>query len=398
VLLLQCFYFSAFTSVLLLQCFYFSAFTSVLLPQSSPLPEALFRNYAMKPYQVAIVIPNISTTATGGAERFFIGLERALNAQPGVEARLVPVLTDESSFETIQESYLRAYDLDLAQYDGVISTKAPTYLVRHPNHICYLVHTIRIFYDMFDRECAGAGQTLKQQRSLIHKLDTGALRSPRTRKVYTIGHEVSQRLLRFNQISSEVLHPGLVLDDLTAFQPGPYENYLLMPGRLHRWKRVDLAIAAMAQVQGSLKLKIVGTGEAEKELRQQAAGDDRIEFLGRVDDGKLLDLYRHARGVVFLPIREDYGYITLEAFGHEKPVITCEDAGEPLHFIQHRHNGLVVPPKPSALAAAFSEFSQNPDRAAQWGRVGKQSIAHITWTNIAQTLLTALDRPVLSEV
>ncbi|MEB3291647.1 MAG: glycosyltransferase family 4 protein [Synechococcales bacterium] len=352
----------------------------------------------MKAQNIAIVIPKVTTTATGGAERFFIGLEQALNAQPGITAELVQVLVDESSFEAIQESYLRVYDLDLSGYDGVISTKAPTYLVRHPNHICYLVHTIRIFYDMFDRECAGTGATLKQQRDLILQLDTGALRSPRTRKVYTIGHEVSRRLMQFNGIPSDVLHPGLVLDDLTAFQEGPYENYLLMPGRLHRWKRVDLAIAAMQQVREPLKLKIVGTGEAEQALRQLAAGDERIEFLGRVDDQTLLDLYRHALGVVFLPIREDYGYITLEAFGHSKPVITCEDSGEPLHFIQHRGNGLVVAPKPQALAAAFTELSQNVAQAAVWGRQGKQSIAHITWSNIAQTLLKALDRPVIAEV
>jgi len=35
---------------------------------------------------------------------------------------------------------------------GVISTKAPGYMIRHRNHICYLQHTMRVFYDMFDVE------------------------------------------------------------------------------------------------------------------------------------------------------------------------------------------------------------------------------------------------------
>ena len=49
-------------------------------------------------------------------------------------------------------SYKRCYDLDLRQYDLVISTKAPTYVVRHPRHISYLVHTLRVFYDRFASE------------------------------------------------------------------------------------------------------------------------------------------------------------------------------------------------------------------------------------------------------
>ena len=53
---------------------------------------------------------------------------------------------------SVLASYVRCYDLDLRQYDLVISTKAPTYLVRHPRHVSYLVHTLRVFYDRFAGE------------------------------------------------------------------------------------------------------------------------------------------------------------------------------------------------------------------------------------------------------
>ncbi|MFN9557534.1 MAG: glycosyltransferase, partial [Dolichospermum sp.] len=291
----------------------------------------------MSRYKIAVVVPRMITGEIGGAERFFAGLINSLNT-PTTSANLVEVLVDESSFETIQESYLRCYDLDLSDYDAVISTKAPTFLVRHPNHICYLVHTIRVFYDMFEQEFGDGNQILKTQRDTIQKLDTGALSSPRTKKVFTIGNEVSQRLLKWNGIKSEVLHPALVLNN---FHEGNYE-YIFMPGRLHRWKRVDLVIKAMGHLQYPIRLKIVGTGEQEEELRALSPTDERIQFLGRVSDEELLDLYANALVIPFVPIREDYGYVTLEAFAHTKPVISCHDSGECLQFVKNGINGFVV--------------------------------------------------------
>ncbi|MFH7027169.1 MAG: glycosyltransferase family 4 protein [Heteroscytonema crispum UTEX LB 1556] len=335
-------------------------------------------------YKVAIVVPRMISGETGGAERFFTGLVNSLNIN--AHAELVEVLIDESTFEAIQESYLRCYDLDLSNYDAVISTKAPTFLVRHPNHICYLVHTIRVFYDMFEKEFGNANQVLKNQRDTIHQLDTGALRAPRTKKVFTIGHEVSNRLLKWNGIESEVLHPALVLDN---FKMGNYEH-IFMPGRLHRWKRVDLVIEAMRYVKQPIHLKIVGTGEQEQELRKLAGTDERIEFLGRVSDEELLNLYANALAVPFVPIREDYGYVTLEAFAHEKPVISCQDSGESLHFVKDGINGFVVPPLPKEIAKAIDYFISNPEQARTMGERGKLDISNISWSNISQKLLSVL--------
>lgn len=339
----------------------------------------------MSSYKIAVVVPRMISGESGGAERFFTGLVNSLNTS-NTSAELVEVLIDESSFESIQESYLRCYDLDLSGYDGVISTKAPTFLLRHPNHICYLVHTIRVFYDMFEQEFGRGNLTLKTQRDTIQKLDTGALSPPRTKKVFTIGNEVSQRLLKWNGIKSEVLHPALVLDN---FPEGEYE-YILLPGRLHRWKRVDLVVKAMRYLKHPIQLKIVGRGEQEQELRALSSEDERIEFLGRVSDTHLLNLYANALVVPFVPIREDYGYVTLEAFAHGKPVITCQDSGECLQFVKNNINGLIVAPQPKEIAKAIEYFINEPEQAKIMGKKGKVDISHINWSNISQRLLNVL--------
>ncbi|TBR58586.1 hypothetical protein B4U84_22035 [Westiellopsis prolifica IICB1] len=336
-------------------------------------------------YKIAVVAPRMVSGEVGGAERFHLGLTNSLNSTD-TNTDLIQVVIDESTFEAIEESYLRCYDLDLSAYDAVISTKAPTYLVRHHNHICYLQHTIRVFYDMFEKEFPYADATLNSRRELIHKLDTGALRTPRTRKVFSQGHEIKHRLLHWNGIDSEVLYPGIVIN--CAF-PGNYE-YIFMPGRLHRWKRVDLVIEAMRYVKHPVHLKIAGTGEDEKQLRILAANDERIEFLGRVPDEELVNLYANALAVPFVPIREDYGYVTLEAFAHAKPVITCEDSGEPLQFVKNGDTGFVVPPHPKEIAKAINYFVENPEKTKSMGHKGKEDTSYITWSNVSQTLLSCL--------
>src|SRR3977135_2465155 len=105
----------------------------------------------MRRQKIAVLATASAGGEMGGAERFYVGLRDALRTF-GADAQIVPVVSDESNFDAILQSYLRFYDLDLSEFDGVISTKAPGYVVRHHNHVCYLQHTMRVFYDMFDVE------------------------------------------------------------------------------------------------------------------------------------------------------------------------------------------------------------------------------------------------------
>src|SRR5262245_8800819 len=119
--------------------------------------------------KVAILASTSPSGEVGGAERFYVGLRNALWAL-GVDAEILWVMSDESSFQSVLDSYLRFYDLDLTRFAGVISTKAPGYVARHPNHVCYLQHTMRVFYDMFDAEFPWADKTLREQRRRVQEL------------------------------------------------------------------------------------------------------------------------------------------------------------------------------------------------------------------------------------
>ncbi len=333
--------------------------------------------------KVAIVAPYSSSGERGGAERFFDGLIYALN-RAGAAAEIVGVNISEATFEDILASYERCAALDLSSYDLVISTKAPTYNVRHSNHIVYLVHTVRVFYDMFHANFPVPSRDVLAQQSLIHELDTSAFRA--AKKVYAIGHEVANRLASWNGIRSEVLHPPI---EEEVYRVGPLGDYFFLPGRLHPWKRVDLAINAVRGSEKALKLLIAGTGEAEGNLKSLAAKDPRIEFLGRVAPDRLKELYAHARAVIFTPIREDYGYITVEAFASGKPVITCSDSGEPLHFVRHGRTGLVARPDPSSLRAAIETLHDEPHFAEDLGKEALAVSKRLSWSRVAAEILEA---------
>jgi glycosyltransferase involved in cell wall biosynthesis len=335
--------------------------------------------------RVAVIAVKPARGETGGAERLYEGLVSALN-KSGARADLINVVSDESCFEAIEETYLRIYDLDLSAYDGVISTKAPSYLIRHPNHICYLIHTMRVFYDMFENEFPHPTKELMKQRNFILNLDSAALSYPRTKKIFVIGNEVKNRLLKFNYLKSTVLYPALPSDN---FRQGSYQ-YIFTISRLHRWKRLDLIIKAMKHIDRPLELKIAGTGEDEAWFRELADGDKRITFLGHVSDEELIGLYSNALVVPFVPKMEDYGYITIEAFRSCKPLITCTDSGEPSYIVRDGESGFICPPEPEAIASKIEYLYDNPEIAKKMGLHGKDSVKEITWEHVSEKLLQAL--------
>ena len=348
-----------------------------------PVDQMTFSNI-----RVALITAGPSAGPQGGAERFFQGLHDGLKSI-GCEVHVINVSADEPDFKTILKNYERCRNLDLQAFDVVISTKAPSYAIKHPAHVVYLVHTVRAFDDMFDLQFMQPSEQTYIDRAKLHALELGPLSEAKAR--FAIGKEVADRLYRWRGLSAKVIHPPLVttgsVDQLQQSQCG---DYFFMPGRLHPWKRVDLIIEAVRSSPLPLHLKIAGDGADLDRLKELAGNDDRIEFLGRVDDHVLLELYANALAVLFTPIREDYGYITLEAFAFAKPVITCTDSGEPTRIVQHEQSGLICAPSPVAIRQALEFLFENRAQAEQMGQKGRQWVQSMpSWSKVAQQLVEA---------
>ena len=333
--------------------------------------------------RVALLAAAPSSGEKGGAERLFEGLYRGFS-EIGCDVDLLSIRADEPNAEQILKNFDICRQMDLSGYDLVVSTKVPTYAARHPNHVVFLMHTVRVFDDMFYETFPAPSREQFLQRARIHSADFQALRGVKAR--FAQAHEVSKRLYKWRGLECEVLHPPLAFNQ---FRKGPQGDYFFLPGRLHPWKRVDLVIEAIRQSSLPLKFLIAGTGESEEGLRRLAAGDTRIQFLGRISDEELVSLYAGALAVPFMPLREDYGYITLEAFASGKPVVTCTDSGEVTYFVRNGKTGLVCQPNANEVKDALEWLYRNRTGAALMGENGARMIDGMSWKGTAAILADA---------
>ena len=158
-------------------------------------------------------------------------------------------------------------------------------------------------------------------------------------------------------------------------------------GRLESVKRIDLIVDAMRHTDPDIRLVIVGEGTQELALRERAETvNAQIDFRGRVTDSELIDLYANARAVVYPPYDEDFGYVSLEAFLANKPVVTASDSGGPLAFIENNTTGIVCEPEQEALAAAINNIADE-SRAKSLGDAGYERARQITWNGVIEKLV-----------
>jgi glycosyltransferase involved in cell wall biosynthesis len=115
---------------------------------------------------------------------------------------------------------------------------------------------------------------------------------------------------------------------------------------------------------------------------------DRVDFLGAIDDERLLTLYREALAVLYPPFDEDFGYVTLEGFLARKPVVTASDSGGPNEFVVDGVNGLVCAPAAEAFAEAINSLARDKRRAAAMGGAGFERARSITWDGVIEKLVS----------
>ena len=120
---------------------------------------------------------------------------------------------------------------------------------------------------------------------------------------------------------------------------------LLYAGRPLYWKGLHLAIGAYAQLcrqYPDIKFTVIGAGDnawARREAEKHGVRD-RIEWLGRVDNRRLEQLYRTSDLLTFPSLREAGGAVAVEALSYALPVL-CLDLGGPCQIV-NRNWGVVV--------------------------------------------------------
>jgi glycosyltransferase involved in cell wall biosynthesis len=335
--------------------------------------------------------------ARGGAELHAEGLRDAL-LQAHHQAEIVAIPFTVTPAERIPEQMLACRLLDLTQSNGlpvdlVIGLKFPAYLVSHPRKVLWVLHQYRPAYDLWGQAHGDLiyAPNGVQVRNSIRQADRTLI--PEAKAVFANSRNVARRMKLYCGIDSTPLyHPPRHADLFTCSDA---EDFFYFPSRLGAIKRQALIVEALAKTQQPVRVRFSGNADYppyEKELKaltHDRGVQDRVEWLGQVTEEEKRSLYACCLGVLYPPLDEDFGYVTLEAMLSAKPVITCTDSGGPLEFVLPRQTGLIAEPTAEALAAAMDELWQERELARTWGRAGRTHYDRlgITWPHVVQRLL-----------
>ena len=331
------------------------------------------------------VITSSPPMAEGGHMVIARELTRALR-EAGHDANIL--VTPQNRFGRQASAYLATWLTDVTSSEGrpidqVISLRYPSYAVRHPRHVCWLNHTMREYYDLWPQFSATLSPQgrLKERvrRAAIHATDKYLL----TRNVDTLfvqSRTIQQRLAMWPSLRSTVLYPPAPQRRYRADAYGPV---FLFVSRLDRLKRGDLAIRALAARDGAgIELVVAGDGDERSSLERLASElgvSARVTFTGRLSDEELVSSLAWCRAVVFPPLQEDYGFVTVEAFASRRAVITCADSGGPAELVQDGVSGFICQPTPEAIAGAMRKLADDRPLAERMGTAAYAAGSQLTW-------------------
>lgn len=305
------------------------------------------------------------------------------------------MVTPQNRFGRQASAYIATWLTDVSSADGhaidrVVSLRYPSYAVRHPQHVCWLNHTMREYYDLWDRFSATLSSQgrIKERarRAAIHAADRYLLTRNVT-KLFVQSRTIQRRLAMWPELRSTVLYPPA---PQRPYRCDEYGDFVFMVSRLTKLKRADLLIEALALPDAAgVKAIIGGEGEDRASLEALATARgvrDRVTFTGRLSDTELLDYLARCRVVCFPPFDEDYGFVTAEAFASSKAVITCRDSGGPAELVQDGVTGLVSEPTPEALASALRRAMAEPAIARRMGDAAFEAGAKLNWRDAVEQL------------
>ncbi|HEX9943612.1 MAG TPA: glycosyltransferase family 4 protein [Thermoanaerobaculia bacterium] len=186
--------------------------------------------------------------------------------------------------------------------------------------------------------------------------------------------------------------------DLDLFQPvdrdsvrrrlGLTGTVLLSVGHATPRKGHHLAIEALRDLPGATLL-IAGDGWYETKLRDLAVThgvEDRVRFLGHVDQEELKEYYSAADALVLASSREGIANVLLEAMACGAPVIATAVWGTP-EAVNSPAAGVLMEERTAEalVAAARRLFDHYPDRAAT-----RRHAAGFRWEQTSQDHLEVL--------
>ncbi|MEU6901976.1 glycosyltransferase family 4 protein [Streptomyces virginiae] len=199
-------------------------------------------------------------------------------------------------------------------------------------------------------------------------------------RVHVVPNGVGPEFFRPAPAPAPVTAPA----DAAGAAATPRPLRLLYVGRLSAQKNIARLLDAISLAESPLRLRVVGGGELDADLRARAAAlglGERIEFTGPLYDGDLLAAYADADVFVLPSDREGMPLAALEAMAAALPVLATDVPGNTELL---RGVGLLAAPDPASLAAAVDRLASDPAlRGRLAGRSAERASRH-TWEEVTR--------------
>ena len=166
--------------------------------------------------------------------------------------------------------------------------------------------------------------------------------------------EVKKRVEKFYRRDAVVIYPPVEITNHKLQITNP-RNYYLTGGRLTAAKNFDLIIKTFNKL-GS-PLKIYGEGTLGGNLKNTAK--DNVEFLGKVTDEEMAELYSGAKAFILAQKDEDFGMTAVEAMSFGTPVIAFRGGGYLESVIEGKTGLFFDELSVESLSSAVKKFVKN---------------------------------------
>lgn len=214
-------------------------------------------------------------------------------------------------------------------------------------HVCYCHSPFRYIWHERERTTSAIPAPLRPPaEAMVRALRRWDLRAAHGVTQFVANSEITrQRIGEFYGRDATVVHPPVDTGRFTR-APDP-QDYVLSVGEVTRHKNTEVALAAAERA--GVTIKVAGEGPDLDRLRTRYR---RADFLGRVDDRRLADLYAGCRTLI-VPAVEEFGITIVEALAAGRPVVAAAGGGA-LEIVSDGETGVLVEPHDvDALAEAL---------------------------------------------
>lgn len=211
---------------------------------------------------------------------------------------------------------------------------------------------------------------------------------------FTVKKRIMESRLPAKDIT--VVSPGV---DTDIFRPSSVtKKYIFVPGRLKRYKRLELAIESFKEFKKKFpeyKLIIAGSVDDKKyldELKTMLPKD--AEIILSPSEEKLVKLYAECACLLFTAQDEDWGLVPLEAMASGKPVISVNEGG-PTEYIRSGENGFLVNPNAHEISKTLENLMRNMTMYKRISQEAVETASKYSWTEFTKRIDLIVEKTVL---